>query len=232
MAPAVAAARALGAAAVVLACVWSLHFRGGVAWLADDKALIFNWHPISMVLGPVVLVSESALVYRTIEGPHERKKAIHLVINVAALVVGVLGAIAVLRFHNESRPPIKNFYSLHSWFGITTLSLLVVQVQESLRSFLVGFTSFWYPGADGPTRRKVLPLHRFLGVYAFVLALATAVLGIQEKLTLLQSLAKLDVRGPEFVTANILGLTIFALGGAALLVLSTRPRDDDYAPLE
>eukprot|EP00850_Spirogloea_muscicola_P024695 SM001316S26852 [mRNA] locus=s1316:638:2125:- [translate_table: standard] len=225
MAPAVAAARALGVAAVALVCVWSLHFRGGVAWLTDDKALIFNWHPILMVLGPVVLVSESALVYRTIEGPHERKKAIHLAINAAALVVGVLGTIAVLRFHNESRPPIKNFYSLHSWFGITTLSLLVVQ-------FLVGFTSFWYPGADGPTRRKVLPLHRFLGVYAFVLALATAVLGIQEKLTLLQTLAKLDVRGAEFVTANILGLTIFALGGAALLVLSTRPRDDDYAPLE
>eukprot|EP00850_Spirogloea_muscicola_P024526 SM000992S25185 [mRNA] locus=s992:652:1701:+ [translate_table: standard] len=176
-----------------------------------------------MVLGPVVLVSESALVYRTIEGPHERKKAIHLAINAAALVVSVLGAIAVLRFHNESWPPIKNFYSLHSWFGITTLSLLVVQ-------FLVGFTSFWYPGADGPTRRKVLPLHRFLEVYVFVLALATAVLGIQEKLTLLQTLAKLDVRGAEFVTANILGLTIFALGGAALLVLSTR--DDDYAPLE
>lgn len=43
-----------------------------------------------------------------------------------AILLGVVGILAALKFHNDSG--IQNFYSLHSWFGITTIVFYLVQV--------------------------------------------------------------------------------------------------------
>ncbi|OIT32335.1 PREDICTED: transmembrane ascorbate ferrireductase 1-like isoform X1 [Nicotiana attenuata] len=36
-------ARFLALVAAIMVLVWSIHFRGGLAWEADNKNLIFNW---------------------------------------------------------------------------------------------------------------------------------------------------------------------------------------------
>lgn len=43
----------LGGACVATACLWSSRWRGGFAW--DGSALQFNWHPVLMVSGLVVV---------------------------------------------------------------------------------------------------------------------------------------------------------------------------------
>ena len=43
----------LGLACIVSVCVWNKQWRGGFAW--DGSGLQFNWHPVLMVTGLVVL---------------------------------------------------------------------------------------------------------------------------------------------------------------------------------
>lgn len=44
---------ALGVACVAAVCWWNSRWRGGFAW--DGSALQFNWHPVLMVTGLVVM---------------------------------------------------------------------------------------------------------------------------------------------------------------------------------
>ena len=43
----------LGVACVAGVCVWNSQWHGGFAW--DDSGLKFNWHPVLMVSGLVVV---------------------------------------------------------------------------------------------------------------------------------------------------------------------------------
>ena len=43
----------LGIACVGIVAIWNSQWRGGFAW--DGSALQFNWHPVLMVTGLVVL---------------------------------------------------------------------------------------------------------------------------------------------------------------------------------
>lgn len=43
----------LSVACVVCVCVWNSQWRGGFAW--DGSSREFNWHPVLMVTGLVVL---------------------------------------------------------------------------------------------------------------------------------------------------------------------------------
>ncbi|CAJ2630042.1 unnamed protein product [Trifolium pratense] len=91
-------AHVLGVVAIVLVFVWNLHFRGGLAWNSDNKALIFNLHPVLMLTGLIVFGGE---------------------------VLGIIGIAAAFKNHNESG--IANLYSLHSWLGIGVISLYGIQ---------------------------------------------------------------------------------------------------------
>ena len=56
-------AHVLAVAAIVLVLLWCIHFRGGLALRSQDKPLIFNVHPVLMVLGPIrSIVRRSAAV--------------------------------------------------------------------------------------------------------------------------------------------------------------------------
>lgn len=43
----------LGVACVACVCVWNHRWRGGFVW--DGSAMQFNWHPVLMVTGLVVV---------------------------------------------------------------------------------------------------------------------------------------------------------------------------------
>ncbi|RLN41335.1 hypothetical protein C2845_PM01G38590 [Panicum miliaceum] len=54
-------ARALAASAAVLVLLWCVHFRGGLSLGSPtNKGLIFNVHPVLMLIGFIILGSEVA----------------------------------------------------------------------------------------------------------------------------------------------------------------------------
>ncbi|NXJ41605.1 CYAC3 protein, partial [Ciconia maguari] len=117
----------LGFVCVAFVSAWCQHWRGGFA--LDGSTRTFNWHPVLMVTGMVVLYGAAALVYRlppAWSGPKLPWKVLHGALALAAFSLAVLGLAAVFRFHNDHGTP--NMYSLHSWLGLATILLFSCQV--------------------------------------------------------------------------------------------------------
>ncbi|RLN30476.1 putative ascorbate-specific transmembrane electron transporter 1 [Panicum miliaceum] len=106
-----------------------------------------------MLLGPIVLGGEAILCYRSLPLARDAGKKAHL------------GVYAVFMFHIDSGIP--NLYSLHSWVGITAISLYALQ-------WAAGFFSFFFSGASPATRRKAVPWHAITGLLVFVLTVGTS----------------------------------------------------------
>ena len=101
-------------------------------------------------------------------------KITHALMHVFALIFISVGLKAVFDSHNLAATPIPNLYSLHSWFGIIVLILFCLQ-------WIFGFVSFLYPKLSESIRKAYLPAHRLWGIIIFVMACATALMGITEK---------------------------------------------------
>ncbi|KAJ7969968.1 transmembrane ascorbate ferrireductase 1 [Quillaja saponaria] len=215
-------AHLLGIAGVVLVLVWNINFRGGLAWESSNKTLIFNIHPVLMVIGLIIIGGEAIISYKSIPLKKEVKKLIHLVLHAIALILGIIGIYTAFKFHNESG--IANLYSLHSWLGIGVISLYAIQ-------WIYGFVIFFYPGGSGSLKRESLPWHVFLGLFVYVLAVGTAALGFLEKLTFLES-SGLEKYGTEAFLVNFTAIITILFGAFVVLsALSQAPSDDDYAPI-
>ena len=68
------------------------------------------------------------MVYKTVKAKHFVQKVVHMILQLGAFVLGVIGICAVFKFHDMAN--IEDVYSLHSWIGITTISLFALQVKE------------------------------------------------------------------------------------------------------
>ncbi|KAL6885828.1 hypothetical protein ACP4OV_010089 [Aristida adscensionis] len=203
----------LAVAATVLVVLWCLHFRGGIALSSHDKALIFNLHPVLMLIGFIVIAGEAILTYRSLPVSRGARKKAHLALHGAGLAAGVLGVYAVFKFHVESGIP--NLYSLHSWLGVATVSLYGLQ-------WLAGFLAFVFPGAPRAARRAALPWHALAGLLVFALAVGTAQLGFLEKLTFLQGPPlRLPKYGAEALLVNFTAVVVLLLGVAVVLATVT-----------
>lgn len=183
---------ALGLVGLILVLVWTIHFRGGFAWEDSNKNLIFNLHPLLMLIGFIVLGGEAIISYKSLPLSKDVKKLIHLVLHAIALVLGIVGIYTAFKYHNESG--IANLYSLHSWLGIGVIVLYAIQ-------WLYGFLTFFFPGGSAYLRSESLPWHVVFGIFVYVLAVTTATLGFLEKLTFLQN-SGLDKYGSEAFLVN------------------------------
>ncbi|XP_064862592.1 transmembrane ascorbate-dependent reductase CYB561 isoform X1 [Oncorhynchus nerka] len=162
----------LGLACVVITGVWMGRYHGGYAW--DGSGQEFNVHPLCMVLGLVFLYGDAILVYRVFRNESKRNvKVLHAVLHLLALIISIVGIVAVFDFHNHNKIP--NMYSLHSWCGMLTFVLFCVQ-------WLMGLGFFLFPGTLMALRSWYLPLHVFFGLAMLAMSLATCLLGISEKL--------------------------------------------------
>ncbi|XP_047317525.1 transmembrane ascorbate ferrireductase 2-like [Impatiens glandulifera] len=208
--PIVFVVRVIGTIVTALVLIWTVHFRGGLALVSDNKDLIFNVHPVLMVFGLVILNGEAILAYKSVSGTRSFKKLVHLVLQMIAFCLSLIGGWAALKFHNDKG--IDNFYSLHSWLGLACLFLFGLQ-------WAAGFVTFWYPGGSGKTRSSLLPWHVFLGGFIYVLAVVTCITGILEKATFLQGSKVISRYSNEAILLNCLGVLIFVLGGFVILAL-------------
>ncbi|ETE58394.1 Cytochrome b ascorbate-dependent protein 3, partial [Ophiophagus hannah] len=150
-----------------LTVYWSQHWLGGFAW--DGSRKMFNWHPVLMVTGMVILYGIAALVYRLPSsqmGSMLSRKVLHATLTLIAFISAILGLEAAFKFHNVRKIP--SMYSLHSWLGLT--------------AWLMGFASFLLPWM--PIWFLVLykPVHVFFGSVILGLSTASCISGINEKL--------------------------------------------------
>ncbi|CAH9091000.1 unnamed protein product [Cuscuta europaea] len=204
--------RIIGIAVAAMVITWTMRYRGGLALISENKDLIFNVHPVLMVIGLVLLNGEAMLAYKTISGTKNFKKSVHLVVQSFALFLGVIGVWAALKFHNDKG--IDNFYSLHSWLGLVCLFLFGFQ-------WALGFSTFWYPGGSRNSRASLLPWHVFFGIYIYALAVATCTTGLLEKVTFLQTNHIISRYSTEALVVNSLGMLIVVLGGLVTLAVAS-----------
>ncbi|KAJ7344237.1 hypothetical protein JRQ81_000187 [Phrynocephalus forsythii] len=189
---------------------WSHHWLGGFAW--DGSFLMFNWHPVLMVTGLLVLYGIAALVYRVPlarEGSKLPWKLLHAALTFTAFILVVLGLVAAFEYHNKQGIP--NMYSLHSWVGLSAVLLFSCQ-------WLMGFLSFLLPWAPVWFRGLYKPIHVFFGSAILVLVLAASISGINEKLyfRLTPATTPYSMLPAEAWFANVLGILILIF---SLLVL-------------
>ncbi|NXK57093.1 CYAC3 protein, partial [Chauna torquata] len=240
----------LGLVCVAFVSAWCQHWRGGFAW--DGTTRMFNWHPVLMVTGMVVLYGAAALVYRlppARRGPKLPWKMLHSALALTAFGLTVVGLAAVFGFHNASGTP--NMYSLHSWLGLATVLLFSCQVgacsgpprpsppraaPSHLLSpqWVAGFSAFLLPYLPPWLRALYKPVHVFFGSTILMLSVASCVSGINEKLFF--SLKNGTATTPynrlpaEAVFANLLGLLIVLFGVLVLCALAKpdwkRPEGD------
>jgi len=210
----------LAIAGAILVLVWNLYFRGGLAWESTNKSLIFNFHPVLMLIGLIIIGGEAIISYKALPLKKEVKKVIHLVLHAIALILGIIGVYAAFKYHNESS--IANLYSLHSWLGIGVISLYGIQ-------WVYGFIVFFYPGGTADIRRESLPWHVLFGIFVYILAIATATLGFLEKLTFLEN-SGLAKYGSEAFLVNFTAIVTVLYGTFVLLTaLSQGPPEEDYS---
>ncbi|KAF3432996.1 hypothetical protein FNV43_RR24098 [Rhamnella rubrinervis] len=207
---------------LILVLVWTIHFRGGLAWDSENKNLIFNIHPVLMLVGFIILGGEAIISYKSLPYTKETKKLIHLVVHGVALVLGIIGIYTAFKFHNESG--IANLYSLHSWLGIGIIVLYAIQ-------WIYGFLVFFYPGGTRSLRGESLPWHVVFGITVFLLAVGNAVVGLLEKLTFLEN-SGLAKYGSEAFLVNFTGIVAVLFGVFVILsVLSESGAPVEYTAI-
>uniref|UniRef100_A0A8D2NS54 Lysosomal membrane ascorbate-dependent ferrireductase CYB561A3 n=1 Tax=Zosterops lateralis melanops TaxID=1220523 RepID=A0A8D2NS54_ZOSLA len=200
---------ALGLLCVAMVGTWCQHWRGGFS--LDGSSRTFNWHPVLMVTGLVVLYGAAALVYRipnTWSGPKLPWKVLHGSLALGAFVLTVLGLAAVFCFHNAQGTP--NMYSLHSWMGLATVLLFSCQVGIP-------------PGSPNPSGiPSFSPIHVFFGSAILMLSVASCASGLNEKLffSLKNGTTQYKLLPAEAVFANTLGLLILIFGVLVVAALA------------
>lgn len=104
---------------------------------------------------------------------HRIQKLAHMLIHLVGLILAIFGVYAAFKYHDAAVAP--DLTSLHSWLGITAVSLFALQ-------WLFGFATFWLPGAAHPdTRAAAAPVHVMAGLAIFLLAVCAAETGLVEK---------------------------------------------------
>jgi len=172
---------------------------------ANDTSGVFNWHPLFMTFSFVICMGEAVLAYKRPLLPlngRPARKAWHVALHTLALISGTFGIIATIKSHTLKRPDaIPNFYSVHSWLGVFVCCLVLTQ-------FSLGFLAYVAPKWSQINREAFGAVHAYLGLSTFLAGLATMIVGIQEKTTFVQLLAKPGVTAAVMRLPAFIGLCI------------------------
>lgn len=66
------------------------------------------------------------MAYKTVGAVHDVKKLIHMLLHLLAICLAIVGISAAFKYHDMIYK--EDVYSLHSWIGITTISMFCLQV--------------------------------------------------------------------------------------------------------
>lgn len=215
------AAAAAAFLSVIFVFVWVLHFKEGVGW--DGGLAEFNWHPVLIVTGFILLQGIAIIVYRLPWTWNRSKllmKFIHAGLNIVAFICAVIAMVAVFDFHNAAKIP--NMYSLHSWLGLTAVVLYWLQIILGVGMYLIPITPISW-------RAAFMPLHVYSGLLLFASVIGVALMGITEKLIFGLKDPKYKDSPPEAVFVNVLGVLLVVFGALILWIATQtswkRPSD-------
>ncbi|OIT36783.1 PREDICTED: probable transmembrane ascorbate ferrireductase 3 [Nicotiana attenuata] len=119
-------AHLFGLLALILMLVWLLHYREGVNLFSYYANQIFNVHPLLMFLGMIFLSGQALMAYKTERTDRKVQKVAHFLLHLAAICLGIVGIHAAFKYHD--RRNLRDMYSFHSWIGIATICLYILQV--------------------------------------------------------------------------------------------------------
>ncbi|XP_011160606.1 cytochrome b561 isoform X2 [Solenopsis invicta] len=212
-----------GVLLIILMFVWTGYYRNGFSWRSNPQ-LEFNWHPLLMIIALVFLYANAMLIYRTQRNVRKRRlKLTHAGMMLFIVLLVVIALVAVFDSHNLAKPPIPNMYSLHSWVGLTTVILFCCQ-------WVAGCVSFLFPGLQTPLRASYMPIHMYFGIAGFVGAIASCLLGLNEKAIF--ALKDYSSFVSEGILINFMGLLLVAFGGLSVYLVTQEryrrmPRPED-----
>lgn len=192
-------AHIFGVIALILMLVWLLHYREGVDLDSYDPSKIFNVHPLLMFLGVIFLSGEALMAYKTVRGERQVKKSVHFFLHLCAIILGIVGLHAAFKYHD--RRGLRNLYSFHSWIGIGTFCLYILQ-------WVFGLCMYMLPYTRRETRLINLPWHISGGRAIFYMIIITALTGLMQKTTLMQ----LPFFSGELILINFLAIFILLFG--------------------
>ena len=212
---------------------WGNVGLGGLSWtnlppFAKDWNS-FHWHPLCMVFGMVFCFSHAILVYRIppwIGFTKRTRKMIHFTIQGVACISIIVGLVGIKRAHDDWK--MANFTSVHSWFGLSVVVMFFMQ-------WVAGFYSFWKPKLPDVPRAAYLPWHIWAGVFMYIMALATAGMGININNAFTDCDKGYGNKGGSLCTgalkmSHAIAFVIFWLGAATLWAVL--PRKDDIPRCE
>jgi len=178
--------------AIALTLFWVIQYRWDgeglpFAWRGTKEGDLekeWNLHPVLMMTGFIYCMGQAMLMYRSCRCCRQIwSKLLHTMFHMLGIPCVVLGFIAAWDYHSLRKDkegnsdPIPHFYSIHSWLGLVTMGLAILQ-------FLVGVASFLLllccQTATSKFRAAMVPLHSTVGTTTFMLAIATAIAGITE----------------------------------------------------
>ncbi|CAM8999065.1 unnamed protein product [Rhodiola kirilowii] len=166
-----------GITAMVLMLVWLLHYRQGFDLDSHNPGRIFNVHPFLMFFGFIFMAGQGMMAYKTVRAEHRAQKLFHMMLHLTAICLGIVGLHATFKYHDKMN--LRDMTSLHSWIGITTFCLYLLQ-------FFFGLATFLFPGARPEMRERMRPFHATFGRVLLYMAICTAETGLMQKATFLQ----------------------------------------------
>ncbi|CAH1398945.1 unnamed protein product [Nezara viridula] len=161
----------IGLLIVCLTLVHIIQHKNGFGGRSYPK-LEFNWHYIFMMLGFTYFFANALTVFRLMPLLSKQKlKYIHLGTNGAVIFCAALGLFFVI----DERDILgkAHFQSLHSWIGIFTIGLLVVQ-------FILGSVFYLSPKISLSYKEAMMPWHVKIGISAFILGIGAIITGLKK----------------------------------------------------
>uniref|UniRef100_A0A1I8P3I8 Cytochrome b561 domain-containing protein n=1 Tax=Stomoxys calcitrans TaxID=35570 RepID=A0A1I8P3I8_STOCA len=194
-----------GLTMIVLMGSWIGVHMGGLGG-TGNPSLEFNWHPLLMTIGLIFLYGNAILVYRGLRTLRKKTlKLTHAALHMGAFILTVIALKTVFDSHNLAKDPIPNMYSLHSWLGLSAVLIFSLQ-------YVIGFTAYLVPGAKESFRAALMPLHVYFGLFGFVLAVASACMGITEK-AIFSLGSAYSTLPSSAVMVNLCGVLFVVFGG-------------------
>lgn len=213
----VVVAQILALAIVILVAIFTGDVLHGFAW--DGSMKQFNWHPLLMILGMIVINGDAILMFRLFPKLSKQTvKIIHLTLQGTVVILGAIAIAAVFGYHNARG--YANVHMVHSWIGIAQYVMFSLQ-------WLLGFIIFFFPKLSEDYRVPFLPVHRYMGVALFAMATVAVISGIQEELMFHQPPDNKFTY--EQLIGNFLGVAVvaFALVVGFLVTEDTYKRQAD-----
>lgn len=146
----------------------------------DFDQLIFNFHPVFMYTGMILLALTSLLSYRILPFTKYFTKKLHGFLHTLALLSVTLGLSCAIignnyKSKNDQNTYYTNLTSIHSFIG---LGALLVYFQN----YVLGAYHFLSSLESVPVenRKDYMPIHVFLGTFAFILSLIAVEAGVME----------------------------------------------------